>query len=153
MVKKRKGARNTRKIVIDKKDVEAYCAEYKLLHPNSRIAPIKAPSHPSINEWMIKARPAMNSMKQKWKEFAVWIVREYGWENEYIKSCDLIFTTYFNNKRRRDNDNYTPKFIMDGFVDAGLLLDDSSSVVKSLTIKCDYDKENPRMEFLFTNVE
>lgn len=149
----RRNGRNTLKIVIDKKDVETYCDEYKELHPKSRIPPIKHPSHPSINEWMIKTRQAMNGMKQKWKDFSIWIVREYGWEDMGIKSCELYFTTYFDNKRRRDNDNYTPKFIMDGFVEAGLLIDDSNSVVKSLTIECKYDKENPRMEFLFKNIE
>ena len=57
---------------------------------------------------------------------------------------------YFKNKMRKDIDNYTPKFIMDGLVDSGLIEDDNSEVVKNLSVGIFYDKYNPRTEIIIT---
>ena len=67
--------------------------------------------------------------------------------NDYYKS-NFTYTTYFKTDRRHDLDNISPKFILDGFVEAGLIVDDDYKHIESLTIKCGIDKENPRMEFL-----
>lgn len=140
------------KLIIDTDVVDSYNAHYKILHPKSKLLAIKSPAHPSINEWTVKTRMAMNNLKQKWKDFICWIVETNELGEMKIEECDIEFTTYFKDKRRRDCDNYSPKFIFDGFVEAGLLVDDSSTRVKSLKIACGYDKENPRMEFLFLNI-
>lgn len=58
---------------------------------------------------------------------------------------------YFDNKHRRDKDNYTPKFIMDGLVKAGIIADDNDSNI-FLNWKLLYDKDNPRTEILIKEV-
>lgn len=133
-------------IKIDKLLVEKYISHYFSEHPKAKNPPIDGPNHPSINKWMILQRQAMNSMKQKWKDFSSWVVKVYKYENMKIQKCDIEVTTFYPRKIRHDPDNYVPKFILDGFVEAGLLVDDNDEHIRSLTLKCRYDKENPRTE-------
>lgn len=91
-------------------------------------------------------RPMMNALKQKWKDFIIWLIEYYGYSNLGIESCSMEFITYFKTKIRHDTDNTTPKFILDGLAESGFIVDDDSQHLKSLTLKCDYDKENPRTE-------
>ena len=58
----------------------------------------------------------------------------------------MTFTTYMPTKRRIDPDNTVPKFILDGFSESGLIIDDDGRHLRSLTLKTDYDKERPRTE-------
>ena len=58
----------------------------------------------------------------------------------------MTFVSYFKTKIRKDVDNTVPKFFLDGFVASGLLVDDDSEHLESLTLKCEYDKDNPRTE-------
>ena len=39
-----------------------------------------------------------------------------------------------------------PKFLLDGFSEAGFIVDDDSKHVTSLTLECGVDKDNPRTE-------
>ena len=91
-------------------------------------------------------RPMMNALKQKWKDFMVWFIEYSGYSNLGIENCTMEFTTYFKTKIRHDTDNTTPKFILDGLAESGFIVDDDSKHLTSLTLKCEYDKENPRTE-------
>ena len=62
----------------------------------------------------------------------------------YLKSVVEI-TYYFGTKHKRDPDNYSGKFILDGLVDAGVLADDSFANIE-LRLKSRYDKDNERTE-------
>ncbi len=88
----------------------------------------------------------MNALKQSWKNFIVWYIKDSGYENLKLDDVDIIYNIYHPTKRRTDPDNYTPKFIHDGFVESGFLLDDDREHLKSLTIRCHADKNNPRTE-------
>jgi len=54
-------------------------------------------------------------------------------------------TFFFPDRRRRDPDNYSVKFILDGLVKAGAIEDDS---FEHLTVikRGEVDRENPRTE-------
>ena len=67
-------------------------------------------------------------------------------ENKKIDSFDITITVFFDTKRRHDVDNQVPKFILDGFTESGFIVDDDEKHLHSLTLKTDYDKENPRTE-------
>lgn len=141
------------KIVITQQMVDEYCEEYFKQHPRARKAPITRPAHPSINEYSTIDRRAYNSMKQKWKSFIVWVVDKLGYSNLQIEQCNIHYKTYFKTARVRDLDNLSPKFIFDGFIEAGLIVDDNCHHIKQLVIECDFDKENPRMEFTIEVLE
>jgi hypothetical protein len=143
---------NELKLIIDDTVLSEYEKHYFTLHPRARKSPLDSPYHPSINRWMIMKRPMMNALKQKLKDFMVWFIKHSGYENLRIKSCDMIFHTYFKTRIRHDADNTVPKFFLDGLVDSGFIIDDDSSHLKSLTLKCGYDKDNPRTEILVSNI-
>lgn len=134
------------KITISKEDVDEYAKEYFKQHPKAHKMPIEHPYHPSINTWFVMKRPQMNVLKQKWKDFTIWIVKKNGLENLKLKSFSMKFVTYMPTKRRIDLDNTVPKFILDGFVEGGFIVDDDSTHLKSLELCAGYDKYFPRTE-------
>jgi Holliday junction resolvase RusA-like endonuclease len=137
-------------ITIDTEDLENYEKHYFFLHPRAQKKPIKHPFHESINVWMIMKRPMMNALKQKWKDFIIWLVNERGYTNLHINKCEISQTVYYPNNRRHDTDNSVPKFILDGLVESGMIIDDDSAHVTKLTLMCATDVEHPRTELLIT---
>lgn len=136
----------TIKLTIDNKAVEEYCEHYFSIHTKAKKKPINHPYHESINVWMIMKRPMMNALKQKWKDFMVWFINKQGYANLRIEKCELSFSTYYPNHRRHDPDNSAPKFILDGMVEGGLLVDDDSTHITKLTLQCFVDEKRPRTE-------
>lgn len=134
------------KLILNNAVIDKYNQCYFSQHPRASKRPIEHPYHPSINVWSIKPRIQMNALKQKWKDFVIWWIRDLGYENKQLDNVDVIYDIYHPTKRRTDPDNYTPKFIHDGFVESGFLVDDDREHLHSLTIRCHVDKENPRTE-------
>jgi Holliday junction resolvase RusA-like endonuclease len=66
---------------------------------------------------------------------------------EPLKKSRVTIIYYFKDKRRRDPDNYSGKFILDGLVQSGIIVDDSFSCI-DLKLIGNVDKENPRTEIL-----
>lgn len=60
-----------------------------------------------------------------------------------IEKSTVTLEYYFKTRHRRDPDNYSGKFLLDGLVLAGVIEDDSFKNI-DLRIKGNYDKENPR---------
>ena len=133
-------------MTIDSDVLDAYSEYYFSLHPRAKKRPIKQPYHESINTWMILKRAAMNALKQRWKDFIIWFVNEQGYTNLRIEKCEISQTIFYPNNRRHDVDNGVPKFVLDGFVDSGMIVDDDFRHVNRLILSCDVDKEHPRTE-------
>jgi len=134
------------KLTIDYAVLEKYNKYYFKKNPRRKKIPIETPTHPSINKWMIMKRPMMNGLKQTWKEFIVWFVEDCGLSNKKIDKCEMTFISYFKTKIRKDCDNTVPKFILDGMSESGLVIDDDSLHIESLTLKCGYDKKHVRTD-------
>lgn len=138
------------KMTIDQPLLDEYYKYYFEKYPRRKKLPIKRPIHESLNVWSIMQNLQRNNLKQNWKEFIVWWINKYPPRiNVSIRECDIRFHTFMPTRRRTDPDNMTPKFILDGFVEAGFLEDDDSSHIKNLILACSYDKENPRTEITF----
>ena len=137
---------NELKITIDNDVLDKYYKEYFKRYPKRKKRTIETPHHPSINKWMIMRRIAMNDLKGKWKEFIIWFVENQGLKDFKLEKCTMTFISYFKTKIRKDVDNTVPKFILDGMVEGGLLIDDDSKYLESLTLQCGYDKEYPRTD-------
>lgn len=136
------------KIVITNQLLDEYAAYYFEQHPKAKKKPIEHPYHPSINTWFIMRRPQMNDLKQKWKDFIIWLVNKECMEDLHLEKFSMRFVTYMPTQRRIDPDNTVPKFILDGFTESGLIADDDSRHLLSLELCADYDKDNPRTEIL-----
>lgn len=131
------------KIIIDENLLNSYYNNYYFIkYPKRKKKPIEKPTFPTLNSWMILKRMAMNNLKQQWKEFGEWTINYYGYENLNIDECCISFEHTFKNKRRRDPDNYIPKFFLDAMVSTGMIVDDSMNVIKQLNLICLYGKED-----------
>lgn len=142
--------KNTITLVIDDNVLDTYSNYYFIQHPKAKKKPIKHPYHESINVWMIMKRPMMNALKQKWKDFIQWFVSEQGYANLHIEKCEISQTVYYPNNRRHDIDNSVPKFILDGLVESGMVVDDDCKHITKLILQCDVDTEHPRTEIVVT---
>lgn len=136
-------------LTLDNSVLEQYYEYYFNKYPRREKKPIEHPYHESINKWFVMLRPQMNALKQSWKDFWIWWIEELGLQNEKYKSFAITSTVYMPTKRRCDPDNTVIKFFLDGMVEGGLIEDDDGKHLKSLTLKTDYDKENPRTELDF----
>ena len=119
---------------------------YFVKHTKAKKKPLPHPYQESMNVWMIMKRPQMNALKQKWKDFMVWFIEDQGYTNLHIEECEMIYTVYKPTRRRLDLDNNTPKFVIDGLVESGFIVDDDMNHITSLTIRGGFDKERPRTE-------
>ena len=137
-------------LVIDNSVLDAYSQYYFSIHTRATKRPLKNPYHESINSWMIMKRPAMNCLKQKWRDFIKWFVNEQGYANLHIEKCEISQTIYYPTSRRHDLDNSVPKFVLDGLVESGMVVDDDSEHITKLTLQCGVDKAHPRTELLLT---
>lgn len=144
---------NTILLTIDNFVLDRYADYYFTIHPRAQKKPIKRPYHESINTWMIMKRPEMNCLKQKWKDFIKWFVVEQGYDNLHIEKCEISQTIYYPTDRRHDLDNTVPKFVLDGLVESGMIVDDDSRHISKLILSCNIDKNRPRTELLFTILE
>ena len=135
------------RLSITQKDVDRYNTEYFEKYPKRKKPPIDRPIHPSLNQWTtIKNRMVMNSLKQTWKDFAVRWCEWHGVAGMMIEDYAIEYTTYMPSARRADPDNYTCKFLLDGFVEAGFLVDDDGRHMRALILRTSNDKTNPRTD-------
>lgn len=138
----------TIKIVFDEETLALYEKHYFAIHTKAKKKPIPHPYHESINQWMIMKRPMMNSLKQRWKDFIVWLVNNLGYSSLKIERCEISQSIYYPTNRRHDIDNSTPKFILDGLVESGMIVDDDSNHIDRLTLQVGVDKKHPRTELI-----
>lgn len=68
-----------------------------------------------------------------------------------FKRAEVTLVYYFKTRTRRDPDNYSGKFLMDGLVKAKVIKDDSFECV-DLRLKGKYDKKNPRTEIIIREI-
>lgn len=98
-------------------------------------------------------RPAMNALKQRWKDFIVWLANDLGIAGLKISKCEITHIVYFATNQRHDADNTVPKFILDGLVESGVIVDDNSRYITKLILQCEVDKENPRTEIIINTID
>lgn len=83
-----------------------------------------------------------------------WLVRESVGQNKPkkpFKRSMVTLTYYFKTRHRRDPDNYSGKFILDGLVKSKVIEDDSFKCI-DLQLVGGYDKNNPRTEITIKEV-
>ena len=85
---------------------------------------------PSLNRWAHLHWLKQRQIKQDW----AWLIKaaclaaKVGRPSYRLAGVEI--TLIFPVVRRRDIDNYAPKMILDGLVNAGVILDDRSDWVK-----------------------
>lgn len=135
-------------IVINNQILDTYADYYFKLHPKARKKPIEKPIPPSLNQFIALKRMAQNTLKQKYKDFAIWLADYYNISNLHLTKCKMTYICYYSNKRRRDIDNLCiiPKLINDGFTVAGVWGDDNADNLLIVFNPIMIDRDNPRLE-------
>lgn len=141
------------KLTINQQLIDEYNAYYFKKYPRARKPAIDKPRHPLLNTWMILPRVKMNNLKQKWKFFVIWWCKKLGYSGLMLDRFEITITTYMPTRRRSDCDNSVPKFILDGFTEAGFIVDDDYLHLTSLTLRMGYDKDNPRTDIVIKTVD
>lgn len=100
--------------------------------------------HPSLNQILRMHYHKRNTENKKWAALVAFFDNRRK-KRGPLKKARVKITYFFPDNRRRDPDNYSPKFLMDGLVNAGVIEDDSFRHVE-LTIAGEVDKDDPRTE-------
>ena len=90
------------------------------------------------------------NQKKQWLETVMMLCRPKP--KKPIEKANVTLTYFFKDKRRRDPDNYSGKFILDGLVEGKILKDDSFNNI-NLILRGNHDPKNPRTEILIQEVE
>ena len=84
---------------------------------------------PSNNKYIGReARWAYQAEKKRWAQLIAVYCRPKP--EAPLRGVTVRITYYFADNRRRDPDNYAPKFILDGLVRCGILEDDSFQCIR-----------------------
>lgn len=134
----------------NQEDLDEYIEYYFKIKPRCIKVPIEAPMVRSLNKMLvITNRIVQNNHKQNYKDYAIYIVKKYGYKDLGISECNMEVELVFPTKTHRDIDNFVMKEVMDGFTSSGLLNEDDYDTVKSIKTTARYEKGVTKMIFTF----
>jgi crossover junction endodeoxyribonuclease RusA len=108
---------------------------------------------PSLNQWRNMHHFTEAKQKKAWEDIVILeVMRQRQKPSKPIKRSVTTYTYYFPDKRRRDASNFSPKWLEDGLVKAGVLEDDSFEHVDLKVRKGGVDKRNPRVEITIEKI-
>lgn len=106
---------------------------------------------PSNNKYLGNSHNfnAYRREKEKW----LWLIGAAMTDKpkEPYSRAKVKITYYFPDRRRRDPDNYSGKFILDPLVTEGIIQDDSFTCVE-LSLNAAVDRDNPRTEIVVEGI-
>ena len=107
-------------------------------------------THPSLNSWIHAHWAVKRKYKLDWDgEIMLALIEECGLTKlpRLIKKASITIKYYFRVERlKRDYDNYSPKFLMDGLV-GRVIQDDNDKLVK-VEWELRVDRKAPRTEIM-----
>lgn len=98
---------------------------------------------PSLNQMRNMHHFEWNRTKREWAHLISLIAQRKRPSKPFEKAV-VTLTYHFRDKRRRDPDNYSGKFLLDPLVEMGFLVDDSFDHVELRHRKGGVDRKNPR---------
>lgn len=105
---------------------------------------------PSNNQYIGRNKAwEYREAKQEWAQIIAVYCRPRP--EKPLDKVIVRITYYFPTRTRRDPDNYSGKFILDGLTSAGVIVDDSFNNIR-LELDGRHDKENPRTEIIIKEV-
>lgn len=106
---------------------------------------------PSLNAWK-NWHWAKQGKYKKYLTDSVAILYAKAKKPEPLKKTKIQVVHYFPERRKRDEDNYTPKFLADALKQAGFIEDDNSDMLTWLSPVFAVDRKNYRTEvFLYAD--
>jgi crossover junction endodeoxyribonuclease RusA len=109
---------------------------------------------PTLNELKRLHHQVWAREKKRWGDIVGWeIIRQRVRPSQPLSKARVTLNYYFKSKRRTDPDNNTGKFLLDGLVESGILVDDSFDHIELNIRKGGVDKHNPRVEIMIERLE
>ena len=133
------------KLTFNQENLDAFYREYFKTYPLRSKQYIETPIVPSLNRWLSLSPKARSPIKNAWRDYVAYVVKEAGLTGLNLTSCRLNIHYIFPDRRLSDLDNRTPKLIQDSLTKAGVWTDDNYTVVKELRLTGSYSKNNPAM--------
>lgn len=109
---------------------------------------------PSNNKYLgnSKSHHLYRAEKAEWTDTIGWVIKAAGWRGKPLKKAQVQLIYHFPDRRRRDPDNYSGKFILDGLKEFGVIVDDSFSNVQLVLTAGKVDRDNPNVEILVSSI-
>lgn len=111
---------------------------------------------PSINKWRTMNHYEEANQKRDWENIVIqetWAQLKRHQRKTFQNKTLCTYTYFFPNTHRHDPSNYSPKWIEDGLVKAGILIDDSFDHVDLRIRKGGVDRVNPRVEITIEEID
>lgn len=106
---------------------------------------------PSLNQLRNTHHYEWNRLKKEWAGVVSTVARPARPPTPFRRAIvTLIY--HFRDRRRRDPDNYSGKFIMDPLVELGFLVDDSFDHIELRHRQGEVDRKNPRVVIMIEEV-
>lgn len=102
--------------------------------------------HPSVNVWKGWHWAKRGRYLRELTENITWLV--LARKLPLTRNAIVEITYFFPDRRRRDTNNYTPKFLLDALVYAGLILDDNAKEIRQPEPRFEIGGEYFRTEVL-----
>lgn len=107
---------------------------------------------PSNNEFIGRTNIGeYQSQKKEWADVVGWLCRPRPAKT--IQYARVTLRYFFSDWQRRDPDNYSGKFILDGLTKMGIIKDDSFFHIKLLSECGGVDPNNPRTEIIIEELD
>lgn len=84
---------------------------------------------PTLNEWARTHWTKQREKKNEWEWTVLAAALKAKTGRPGYQEARIHITYHFKQKRRRDTDNYAPKFLLDALVKAGIIEDDRADRV------------------------
>ncbi len=99
---------------------------------------------PSLNKW---SRWHWTKRKEKLDNLTGCLrLTALAFKMPLYERSQVLVVYYFRTRRRRDPDNYAPKFILDALRYAGIIAEDNAEVLELLPVEFEVDADSPRVE-------
>ncbi|SDX45755.1 Holliday junction resolvase RusA (prophage-encoded endonuclease) [Marininema mesophilum] len=99
---------------------------------------------PSLNQMRNTHHFQWNRLKKEWAQ-TIFLVAARNKPATPLDQAIVTLTYHFRDRRRRDPDNYSGKFILDPLVELGFLVDDSFDHIELRHRQGKVDSKNPRV--------
>ena len=146
-------------ITIDRELIKKYNKYYFKKHPKAKKSyfmnnwktkkkkPKELYSVLSLNDILPISPPAYSKLKNQWKDFGIWLAKEYKLKNKKFTNGCIEYRLYNSGLAHNDTDNLAAKLLNDGLlVESGMFEDDSYYFVNPFISGIEVDRLKPRLE-------